>query len=320
MAGLLEEDSEFEKISPSDLQLGEKLNCDLYDGDRKLLKKKGEAVMIAAEIDGLFAKGVYKLEDIKIYRETSSPLVEKDPSKPGAVFRRAGSLAAPKKPEEPQAPVKPKSIPFLEAKPHIGTPIQLQSGPQDPKFVVRLIGFLEDKGLIVSTPKLDNEFALVREWTTFTARFFTGLHAHEFTTNVIKQTTTPYPMMHLSYPKNVLLQKIRSSHRVETDLIMIAIDPVRGIKLPGKIFDLATNGASMGSIQPLGEVGDRFTASFKINVQGMESLIELTCQIRKVLPPSGKMKFGYGVSFHDIEASLQFALSAYVNHTKLSMH
>jgi c-di-GMP-binding flagellar brake protein YcgR len=160
---------------------------------------------------------------------------------------------------------------------------------------------------------------MLREWSTFTARFFSGQHAFAFTTNVVKQTNIPYPMLHLSYPKTIQTQQIRKNPRIEVDLIMVAEDEARRLQVPSKIYDLSATGASIGSNDPLGAVGDRFTAKFEVNVQDLDAMIEVVCQIRNRMPPpgNGAMKHGYGVSFHEVDQDMQFALAAFVSGTML---
>ena len=216
-------------------------------------------------------------------------------------------------------PVRYKEVSLESAKLHVGSPMQMQTTPDAPKYSVRLVGFYKNNGVIVTPPTINGEMAMLRELSPFTVRFFSGQNAFAFSTSVVKHTNIPYPMLHLSYPKSIQMQQVRQNPRIEVDLSMVAEDAARGIQLPCKIYDLSASGASIAANQPLGKISDRFVAKFKVIVQEHDAKLEIICQIRNVIPPpgDGSMKYGYGVSFHEVDQDMQFALSAYVSGTML---
>lgn len=81
--------------------------------------------------------------------------------------------------------------------------LQFQSESETSRCVVTLIGYLADYGVFVTTPVLNGSVMLIREGQDFCGRLFSGKTAYAFTAEADKITHTPYPHMHLSYPKEV---------------------------------------------------------------------------------------------------------------------
>ncbi|MDP1924970.1 MAG: flagellar brake protein, partial [Thiobacillus sp.] len=85
----------------------------------------------------------------------------------------------------------------------IGDAIQLQfqSDVEPSRSFVTLIGYLEGQSVVVTTPIINGSMMLVREGQDFVVRLFSGKSAYAFTTSAKRVTNTPYPHLHLAYPK-----------------------------------------------------------------------------------------------------------------------
>lgn len=202
----------------------------------------------------------------------------------------------------------------------IGSLMQIQANtPNSPKYVVNLIGFLKKKGVCVTQPASGGELAMIRESQEVTVRFFSGKDAFAFETVALKQTMSPYPMLHLAYPKSIKVHQVRAKSRLQLELIAVAINAERQIQESLKIVDLSIGGASLQTTSDLGGIGDYLSLKFKVTVEQIEILIEINCQIRNVVQPTeeGDKKYTYGVSFHDVPESMLLALSAFVANTAL---
>src|SRR5574340_43987 len=109
-------------------------------------------------------------------------------------------------PPQPQAPENRQDTTALDdIKLQIGDTLQLQ--PQHEasaeRYYVKLIGYLKNAGVIVSTPSADGKLLFVREGQNFVVRAFCGKSAFAFPTTVIKAASVPYAHLHLSYPRRV---------------------------------------------------------------------------------------------------------------------
>ena len=220
--------------------------------------------------------------------------------------------------------------------------MQIQpEGPDAPKYVVHLIGFLKRKGICVTQPTAKGEMAMVRDGQKLAVRFFSGKDAFAFECTALKQTLIPYPILHLSYPKVIKVHQVRAKPRLQLELIAVALNTERGVQESLKISDLSTSGASLVTAADLGFVGDALMLKFKVNVEGVEKLLELDCQIRNVVKPAAEVKdpakekksnvlekyqpkeeteekhFTYGVSFNSVPDSMMIPLSGFVANVTL---
>jgi c-di-GMP-binding flagellar brake protein YcgR len=298
------------KVAPGEIELGGRLMCNLYNGDRQIVRVSGQTVTSQSDLDGMYAKGLYRFENEHVHKRADTKTTD-GPSK----FRRgAGGKRIDPSRLKPVQPKKITDVPLDKTKVRIGSVLQLQpKGPDALKYTVTLIGYLRGQGVCVTPPSMNGEFVMIREWDGFTARFFSGKDAFAFDSSAMKQTMVPYPMLHLTYPRIVRIHQIRQKPRLQLELIAVAQASERGLLVSLRVSDLSTGGASLLTPTNLGEVGEQFKLTFKVLVEGIEVLMELVCQIRNVIPPSGENKnYNFGVSFHDVDPDMLIALSAYV--------
>ncbi|MEY4592592.1 MAG: hypothetical protein RIR18_1487 [Pseudomonadota bacterium] len=312
----LDEGPKLVKVLPGELDLGGKIMCMLYNGDRRIIRTIGQTITNQSDLDGLFSKGLYKLEGDFVHKRNDAPARSSSNSK----FRRgAGGRRL-----DVSVTAKPKKItevPLEKTKVKVGMLMQLQpKWPDAPRYTVRLIGYQKDMGIMVTAPEMTGEYVMIREWDGFTVRFFSGLAAYAFDTSAMKQTLVPYPMLHLTYPKTVRFQQIRTKPRLELELIAVAHNEAKGLAASVRIADLSVGGASLNSKTPLGKTGDDFKLKFKVKVEEIEVLMELDTQIRKSTPSNeDPTVVNYGVSFQNVPDDMELALSAFVNNAMLDM-
>ena len=60
---------------------------------------------------------------------------------------------------------------------------------------------------------------MLRDGQTFVGRFFSGQRAFAFSTALVKQTSVPFPHMHLAYPRDLRVQEVRKSPRIDVQMI-----------------------------------------------------------------------------------------------------
>src|SRR3569623_3694572 len=103
----------------------------------------------------------------------------------------------------------------------IGDTIQLQfqSDVEPSRCFVTLIGYLEGQSVIVPTPIINGCLMLVREGQDFVVRLISGKTAYAFTAMAKRVTNTPYPPLHLAYPKEVRGLVVRGSSRGRINII-----------------------------------------------------------------------------------------------------
>lgn len=304
------------KVMTWELELGGKIMCDLFNGDREIIRTAGQMITNQFDLDSLFEKGLYKLEGTFVHKRNDAPARSASNSKfrRGAGGRRLDVRTTPK-------PKQITDVPLDKTKIQAGMTLQLQPKWQGaPAYTVRLIGYQKDTGVLVTAPLKDGQYVMIREWDGFTVRFFSGLAVYNFETSAIKQTQVPYPVLHLTYPRSVQFKQIRQKPRLSLELIAVAHEESRGLAASVRIADLSVGGASLMSKTPLGQIGQSFKLKFKLEIESIEVLMEVKSQIRKVDPPKvGEENSHYGISFYDVPDEMEIALSAFVTNAMLEL-
>lgn len=288
MAG--EKQHEFIKVGVHDVEIGKPLLHPLYDGNRILLLQRGAIVESVRQCEQLIERGLYRN-----LKERAAP----------------AELA----PVAEEAPISRESISTLEAtKMRIGDALQMQSSPEAPRLTVKLIGYLKNRGLIVSVPESEGEFVMLKEGQSFIVRFFSGQNAYAFTSVVARQTSVPFPHVHLSYPREVRGLEIRKDTRIDVDLIAsLSRDGETGVNA-GKIVNLSTGGAALRAKGRLGSKGQMINVKFKLLINDLQSFAvfdSLICSITEDKSDQA-MPFLHGLKFVQPDQNMTLAVAAFV--------
>jgi c-di-GMP-binding flagellar brake protein YcgR len=211
-----------------------------------------------------------------------------------------------------------KSLALDEARLLIGDLInvQTQSGTAIERYSVKLLGMCKGRSVLVTTPMIDGKYLLMREGQGFILRAFSGKSAYAFTTQILKSVNTPYPYLHLAYPREVKSLVVRRGARADVRVIcaIIACDDAP-LQAAGTIVNLSVGGALMLAKQALGKKGQQLTIKFKVMLNGIEALLELKTVIRAInVDQSGESDTPYqlGIQFVDVSAEDSIPLLAYV--------
>ncbi len=285
-----EEQPTFLKVSTKDVEVGKPLPHNLYDGNRKLLLKRGFVIESEKQCEILIERGLYR----NLSERSSAP----GPS------------------VQEEAPPSRETIMALDAtKLRIGDPLILQATGDAPRLVVRMIGYLKNKGLITTVPEANGEFVMLKDGQTFVARFFSGKNAFAFTIVLNKQTSVPFPHVYFSYPREVRGIEIRKGERVDVDLIAAITGGEGGAVAFGKIINLSKGGLALRAKGPLGQVGEVIHVKFKIVVNDVQSFVDFSCIIRAVSADAADptMPSLHGLQFlEDADSAMQMTLLAFI--------
>lgn len=209
-------------------------------------------------------------------------------------------------------------IPLEEARLQIGDQVQLHSQRDngDFRYSVRLIGISKGRSVLVSSPMEDGKYLLMREGQPFILRTFSGKNAYAFTTLILKSVNTPYPYLHLAYPKEVRSLVVRRGARADVRIVcaIVACDDAL-IQAAGVIVNISVGGALMLASQPPGEKDQRLTLKFKIQVNDIEVLLKLDALIRSVnfdRSAQTDTPYNIGLQFVDVLPETSIPLLAFV--------
>lgn len=166
---------------------------------------------------------------------------------------------------------------------NIGDSIQLQyqTGNEQTRCFVTLIGYLEGKGIVVTNPVIDGNLMLVREGQHFVARLFSGKSAYAFSTSARRVTSAPYPHIHLEWPREVRGMVVRQSARSRIHIICHATG-ASGKGHACVARDISIGGALIAANDKLGEIDEALTLKFRVKIGAGEHTLSLPCKIRSM--------------------------------------
>jgi len=210
----------------------------------------------------------------------------------------------------------------------IGDALQLQDlFALETRYYVKLIGFLNKAGIIVSMPVIAGPAGgetrvAVEQGKNFLVRGFSGRKTYEFNANVMSVSTVPYPHLHLTFPVQVHTMTMRAALRIKPRSLSGWID-VAGAdspagKVPIVIVDLSTSGARVHTRRKIGAIGEEVKVMLQLPIDSEEQVIAISAVIRKsyteMLPEitNGGEVTTYGLEFVQPEGNVRMALQGYI--------
>ncbi|HHH47875.1 MAG TPA: flagellar brake protein [Gammaproteobacteria bacterium] len=209
----------------------------------------------------------------------------------------------------------------------IGDILQLQflGDDSEARYYVKVIGYLEERSLLVTAPQSNGKLLRVRDGQPLAARMMAGTDLVGFTVSVLRSCAVPYPYLHLSYPKDLQSVTVRKSLRVALDMGAT----VRPCDIGSEdiapeveahevvIRDMSTTGALLVADAPLADTGDSLTVSVNIEVAEMVENLNFAVVVRniKVEPAQERgrpSQFLHGVEFQFADRRESVLLHAFV--------
>lgn len=207
----------------------------------------------------------------------------------------------------------------LDLKQNIGNTLQLQfvPGNAEDRYYVKLIGYLEDKSILVTTPRMDGAALKILAEQQFLVRMISGNSAQGFSATALYSTNRPYPHLHLTYPKDLQSITVRKAERVNCKLIVTVQNEVAEYSLgEGKsasMEDISTAGSQLFTMEAIGDKGNTITINSKVSVAGIEQYLKISGIIRRVVEPEKEGdKFEYGIEFVLLEDNDKLVLHGFV--------
>lgn len=208
----------------------------------------------------------------------------------------------------------------------VGDVLQLQFLPAESqeRHYVKVIGYLQDRSLIVTTPHVNGKYMLVREGQSLAVRLLSGNNIMAFTVNVLRSCARPYPYLHLSYPKQMQAIMVRKAQRVnfKCQAEVHATNAPAAQSHLVDVEDISTSGALFVSKEPLGEVKGLLSMNLRISVAKEEENLVLVCIIRNHRQRDGRdgKENLYGVEFQFADRQESIMLHAFVYEQIVNSH
>jgi c-di-GMP-binding flagellar brake protein YcgR len=195
------------------------------------------------------------------------------------------------------------------------------------RHLTSLIGFVKDLSVLVRTPVVKGLPVPVAEADPVLIRAFSGRNAYAFETTVARIGRSPYPYLHLAYPRQVRMVAIRDALRVRSDLVATALNLERnpgGTPQPGTIADLSVTGAQLDSARELGSSGERLQLFFKFTLSPADYEVKLSPKVtiqscRKLQDEkSGEEFYRHGLHFEKMHTTESLLIQSYIQQVMLT--
>jgi c-di-GMP-binding flagellar brake protein YcgR len=208
----------------------------------------------------------------------------------------------------------------------IGDALQLQdSSASNLRYYVKLIGFLNKAGIIVSHPMQDGGLLPLEYGKPFLVRGFSGRKTYEFGATVLSSNSTPYPHLHLSFPKRIDCKTMLAALRIKPRSLAGWIEGGRAgsdvTRIPMSIVDMSTSGVRVHAEMQFGKIGDEIKVVFSLPVDDEQQSFSIPAVIRKSYSEAAPESLGgadvmmHGLEFIQPEGSVRMALQGYIYKT-----
>ena len=169
----------------------------------------------------------------------------------------------------------------------VGTLMQIQLGAEadSPRYVSRIIGYVDTATIILRSPQVDGKSLLMREGQLVTARFMGSNKVYAFSSYISAVILRPFPHIHIEYPTRTESAYVRQSERVGTDIEAVVIlgEPGAERNIHTHMVDLSATGALIRSDENLGQVGDEIKVSMGVEYKDNIKRVSFPAVIRNVL-------------------------------------
>ncbi|MFT7687193.1 MAG: c-di-GMP-binding flagellar brake protein YcgR, partial [Candidatus Azotimanducaceae bacterium] len=199
-----------------------------------------------------------------------------------------------------------------------GDALQLQLVGEAERYHIRLIGYLENRSIIVTAPVKNRRLIPVRAGQSINVRMMVNDRACAFNTTISHLYRLPYPHMHIDYPNELETNNIRKSVRVITRVNGAVVNSSigdRAKEIKCHLVDISESGAHMVTPIRIGKSGDEITLTLQLIIADITRTLEVPSILRgrlKVKPESEEREVHYGVEFLPLQDSKRIELIAFV--------
>lgn len=251
------------KLRETDIPLGQPLEWAVYDTTHRLALAKGQVVASNDDLKKLVERGAFRASSA-----TEKSARPKDAEK-----------AAPQ--GAPARTVERSSFESVRLAP--GEALQLQNASTGERYYVRLIGYMPEGTILVTTPREDGHVLLFREGQSFVVRAFSGKQAFGFNAAIRRVCNVPYPYLHLEYPASIEGVTVRKNPRVRVRVICsLSTAANRATPAAAVITDLSAAGIRIDNGTPLAAVDDIVHVTFRMRLEGDDAHFSLDALVRSV--------------------------------------
>lgn len=182
------------------------------------------------------------------------------------------------------------------------TAVQLQfEGLEDQRLASRIIGYLPNRTILVTTPIHNNLPVIAKTDQKVTVRFFSNTVACAFESRVISVCKHPFQYLHLAYPDVIASDEVRKARRISTSLDATVYNAGSKQRHNAVIEDISTSGLRLKSDKAMGRKNERIEIRTTIKIAHIKRLINIQGIIRsKNLNPADIDNYVYGIELIEL--------------------
>jgi len=177
---------------------------------------------------------------------------------------------------------------------------------------VKFVGFIKDGSVLTTLPFDEGKGMWMQQGQTFLLRGFNGRYAYSFTSQVLRARADPLAYIHFSWPREVAIQVVRHSLRVDVTLPVNVIC-VDNSTVATTLHDVSISGAKLDSKEEFGAVGDQVHVELLVGVDGNTMKMNIPAIIRNIHQAEGGKGFNTGVEFEKISQNDRLILNYFIN-------
>jgi len=183
--------------------------------------------------------------------------------------------------------------------------IILQSSETAVRERVQYIGAVDGQSVMVTQPQRGKQPVMIDRGERVTVKLVSRRSVLTFHTTVARVCSSPFPYLHLAWPRDVSRVPLRKHPRINTNIAGTA--ELRGRSSPVRISNLSLDGARLDAL-PDANSGDEMKLTFALPGDGRPAMT-LTAAVRNILGVEAKQ---LGVQFIDITGDVRGALAEFL--------
>ncbi|WP_028449855.1 flagellar brake protein [Chitinibacter tainanensis] len=300
---------DLQPVRAQDLHVGQPLAYTIYDAQGQLLLREGQIIRNAAQLDALRTQGLFRNP---LWQGTAQASIKRSSIAPSANQDEPASPIPP----TPKKATKARHLPQLKITPGSTLHVQSLGDPLKPKAAVKLIGWQDKAGVLISTLSNDGAILPFREGETLQLKTIAGKDVVSFKGTVEKVCFSPFPYLHLSWPDKLDIHQLRNSLRVNSNLI-VSVNRTQQAGVAARVINLSATGAMLEGAQLQLEAGEAIQIGLRLHAAGEDHTLSISATVRNchIDPPAVTMQ--YGVEFAPLGVAERLVVEHFIFHALL---
>ncbi len=272
-------------IPIEDIPISRPLPWRLYDRNGYIVFARGEMVASREQLESFLVEGLLRDFDALPQTHETGDWIEFKQIAPDRIFPPPG------------------------IKPQIAERVQLRLLNRNLRtyYSARLIGYINDLSILVTTPMVSGTPLILAEGELVEVRMVTGSNIYALQASIQRLCISPAHYLHLDYPAEVRVQKLRKSPWAKVNFGVTVTD-AQGAREAARLVNISPDGAQLHAPPTLGKPGEVLHLSFHITLDELKTTLNLAATILHAHAPqagreaeTGMME--YGIAFNNVNAA-----------------